>query len=125
MDAEAILAIKIPSRQCDDFVAWFPESNVLFFIRSAYRLGRQACLASLSGGQSSLKPNGDRKIWDLIWKAKVPRKLRVFAWKVASSTLVVRSALHRRINSVRRVPSAGLKEKTLIMLLSDARWQKP
>jgi hypothetical protein len=98
-DAEAILAIKLPTRPCDDFVAWFPESNGLFSVRSAYRLGLQPRLMRLSVRQSSREPDGDRKIWELIWKAKVPRKFRVFAWKVASSTLAVRTALHRRINS--------------------------
>ena len=29
----------------------------------------------------------NRSIWDLIWKAKVPEKVRIFAWRVATETL--------------------------------------
>jgi hypothetical protein len=99
-DADAILAIKLPQRQCDDFVAWFPEKNGIFSVRSAYRLGLQPSLDLLSEGQSSAEPGGDRGIWNLVWKAKVPQKLRVFAWKAATSTLAVRSGLHHRIPKI-------------------------
>jgi ribonuclease HI len=98
-----ILDIKLPNRQCDDFVAWFLEKNGLFSIRSAYRLGMEPAYNSLSNGQSSSEPSGDRGIWDLVWKAHVPNKIRVFAWKVATSTLAVKSELHRRINTIEPV----------------------
>jgi hypothetical protein len=60
----------------------------------------QPALEILSQGQSSSEPDGDRSIWDLVWKAKVPHKMRVFAWKVATSTLAVCENVHRRIVSV-------------------------
>jgi hypothetical protein len=66
LDANAILDIKLPHRQCDDFVAWFPEKNGLFSVRSAYRLGMEPAYNSLSNGQSSSEPSGDRGIWDLV-----------------------------------------------------------
>jgi hypothetical protein len=100
LDVDAVLAIKLPARACDDFISWLPESNGIFSVRSAYRLGIQQSLDDLSRGQSSSEPNGERKIWKLIWQAKVPQKLRVFAWKVATSTLAVRVGLQRRITTV-------------------------
>jgi hypothetical protein len=99
-DAEAILSIKLPARSCDDFVAWQPESNGIFSVRSAYRLGLQPTIDTLGRGQSSSEPSGDRGVWNLVWKAKVPQKLRVFAWKAATDSLVVRLGLHRRIPTV-------------------------
>jgi hypothetical protein len=30
------------------------------------------------------KPAGHRDMWDIIWKAKVPPKFRVFGWKLAT-----------------------------------------
>jgi hypothetical protein len=86
-DADVILGIKLSTRSTDDFIAWSGEHNDLFSVRSAYRIGLQARLQSLSGGQSSAGPSGERKIWDLVWKASVPPKLRVFAWKVTSDSL--------------------------------------
>jgi hypothetical protein len=49
---------------------------------------------------ASSAPEGDRSIWNLVWKAEVPPKLRIFAWRTATSTLAVRSGLHRRIWTV-------------------------
>jgi hypothetical protein len=39
----------------------------------------QPKLVDLCGGQSSVNPTGERKVWDLVWKANVPPKLRIFA----------------------------------------------
>jgi ribonuclease HI len=100
IDADAILNIKLPARACDDFVAWSAESNGLFSVRSAYRLGLQPIIESLNQGQSSGEPTGDRRAWDLVWKASVPQKLRIFAWRAAAGNLAVRVHLHRRILTV-------------------------
>ena len=32
---------------------------------------------------------GERKIWDIIWKANVPQKIHIFAWWVATNSLAV------------------------------------
>ena len=32
---------------------------------------------------------GERKIWDIIWKANVPQKIRIFAWRAATNSLAV------------------------------------
>jgi hypothetical protein len=96
-DARAILSIKLPARACDDFIAWNGESNGLFTVRSAYQLGLQPTLEKLSHGQSISEPSGERSIWNLVWKAVVPQKLWVFAWKTSTSNLEVRTGLHRRM----------------------------
>jgi hypothetical protein len=99
-DADMILSIKLPMTPCDDFVAWLPEKNGMFTVSSAYRLGLEPALIAMSPGQSSSNPTGERRIWDLVWKAKVPPKLRVFAWKAATETLDVKVAFHRCISIV-------------------------
>ncbi|XP_071679985.1 uncharacterized protein [Lolium perenne] len=99
-DADVILSIKLPMTPYDDFVAWLPEKNDMFTVSSAYRLGLEPALTAMSPGQSSSNPNGDGRIWDLVWKAKVPLKLKVFAWKAATETLAVKVAVHRRISTV-------------------------
>jgi hypothetical protein len=99
-DADMILSIKLPMTPCDDFVAWLPEKNGMFTVSSAYRLGLEPALIAMSPGQSSSNPTGERRIWDLVWKAKVPLKPKVFAWKAATETLAVKVAVHRRISTV-------------------------
>jgi hypothetical protein len=65
-DAEAVLALKLPPRATDDFVAWNCEDNGIFTVRSAYRLGLAPSVERLSTGQSSSSPSGDRTIWDMV-----------------------------------------------------------
>jgi hypothetical protein len=95
-----VLAIKHPARLCEDFVSWLPESNGIFTVRSAYWPGIQHNLDAKRNVQCSSEQNGERKIWELVWRAKVPQKLRIFAWKVATCTLAVRKGLYQRIQSV-------------------------
>jgi ribonuclease HI len=99
-DADAIMQIKLPHREIDDFVAWHGEANGVFSVRSAYRLGMQHKMFDLSSGQSSAEPDGDRRILDVIWKCPIPQKMRIFAWKLATDTLAVMTNVHRRINTV-------------------------
>ena len=99
-DAVVILNIKIPARATDDFIAWSGEFNGTFSVRSAYRIGLQPKLQSLSLGQSSSEALGDRMMWDLVWKLDVPPKLRVFAWRVASDSLGVLQNLNRRLPKI-------------------------
>lgn len=75
-DATEILKIKIPQGKVEDCVAWHYERNGVFTVRSAYKL---AMLEKGSGPQtsSSSASVNDRSIWDAIWKAKVPEKIKI------------------------------------------------
>jgi hypothetical protein len=99
-DVNTILNIKLPARATEDFVAWSGESNGIFSVGSAYRIDMQDSLQQLSSGQSSAEPDGDQKIWQLIWKVTVPQKMRVFAWRAATESLGVLEGLHQRINTI-------------------------
>jgi hypothetical protein len=64
-DVDAISRIRLASRRTDDFVAWQPEKNIMFSVRSAYNLAimektRESSMASSSS------PMGDRKLWNNI-----------------------------------------------------------
>jgi hypothetical protein len=98
--AEAILPIKIPAKPTNDFVAWHFESNGVFTVKSAYRLGMQPKAQHLSRGQSSGEPDGERSIWNLIWKSPVPQKVRIFAWRLATDSLAVNANVHQRMQKV-------------------------
>jgi hypothetical protein len=65
-DAAMVLSIKLAPRASDDFIAWSGEHNGLFSVRSAYRIGMHSKFVDLFGGQSSVNPTGERKIWDLV-----------------------------------------------------------
>jgi hypothetical protein len=119
-DANTILGIKLAGRASDDFLAWSGESNGLFSVRSAYRIGMQASLQNLSRGQSSFEPTGDRTVWEVVWKANVPQKLRVFAWRAATDSLGVLAGLHHRISSINPICSiCGREEEDVHHAWSD------
>ncbi|VAH99193.1 unnamed protein product [Triticum turgidum subsp. durum] len=86
-DAEAICSIKLPAFDAEDTLAWHYEKSGNFTVGSAYRLAYsikyEACL---SASRSTNNAN-DRSIWDIIWKAKVPEKIKIFGWRVATNTL--------------------------------------
>jgi hypothetical protein len=58
-------------------------------VKSAYRL---AMAQKGTGAQTSSSTAGvdDRSSWDLIWKAAIPEKVKIFAWRVATNTLATK-----------------------------------
>nr|XP_051228987.1 uncharacterized protein LOC127346758 [Lolium perenne] len=89
-DAEEILKINLPSSNARDTIAWAHESNGIFTVRSAYRLGR-SLQSNEKNTASSSRPDGERPLWNLIWSTKVPPKLKTFCWKLATNSLGVQT----------------------------------
>lgn len=67
----------------------------MFSVKSAYNLALTLKERKEEGGQSSGGAYGERKLWNVIWRAIVPKKIRIFVWRAASNSL----ALH--VNSVK------------------------
>jgi hypothetical protein len=54
----------------------------------------------------SHRPAGERDLWKLIWRAKVPPKIRVFGWKLATNTLGIQD--HRCRRKMDRIPTCSI-----------------
>lgn len=93
IDIELILSICLSPRQEEDFLAWHPDKSGRFSVRSAYNL---ACRLANTEGSSSSFALHSRKSWDLIWKCKLPQKIKIFAWKVASNCLATMDNKRKR-----------------------------
>lgn len=91
---DEILKIKIPLQERDDWMAWNCEKSGVFTVKSAYRLAMQLAEGAETMG-SSTRPDGDRSLWRKLWSARVPSKVRVFAWKVVKNGLPTRANKHR------------------------------
>jgi hypothetical protein len=78
-DAETVLQLKIPSVDGEDILAWHPERSGLFTVRSAYRLALERKMKDNTSSMSD-KLAGDRDLWNMVWKANVPPKVRVIGW---------------------------------------------
>ena len=81
-DANDILSIRLPNYDDEDYIAWQPEKNGIFSVRSAYRLAMDEKGSGVIG--SSHNTQGDRSIWNNIWKTNVPQKVRIFTWRLAT-----------------------------------------
>jgi hypothetical protein len=101
-DADEIMKICQSPNQHDDCNPWAHENNGVFSVRSAYRLGMQ--IQELENQcSSSSNPDGERHMWNLIWKANVPPKLKVFCWKLATNSLGVQT--HRCSRNMDMLPT--------------------
>lgn len=74
-DADEILKLRIPHEPGEDTIAWHFEKSGVFSVRSAYRLGLNLKFRLTETGNSS-RPDGQRTLWNLIWKAAVPPKVK-------------------------------------------------
>ncbi|KAL0283922.1 UNVERIFIED_CONTAM: hypothetical protein Sangu_2858300, partial [Sesamum angustifolium] len=81
-ETDIILAIPISMIDGDDFVVWHHTACGKFFVRSAYHVA--VSLASQSQSSTS-QPHSP--LWKALWQANVPRKIRVFTWKLAQNAL--------------------------------------
>jgi ribonuclease HI len=95
-DTQAILRIKLPQQEQADRVAWHYETNGLFSVKSAYRLAYSLKHQLRDFTSSSTNTDGDRSLWNCVWKAEVPPKVRVFGWRLATDTLATKNNKFKR-----------------------------
>ena len=76
LDVREILKIRTSPRSGQDFLAWLPEKSGMFTVWAAYRLAHETLLNLCA---SSNSPTGQRFVWQRIWGAKVPLKMRIMA----------------------------------------------
>jgi hypothetical protein len=104
-DADYILRIKLPSFTGNDYLAWHHERNGIFSVKSAYKLASDIQSGASIAGTSTNDP-GKRDMWNLVWKAKVPPKVKVFGWKLATNSLGVQD--HRCKRKMDIVPTCNI-----------------
>ena len=58
-------------------------------MKSAYNLALKLKDRKENVGQSCTAINGERRLWDIIWKDNIPQKIRIFGWRAASDSLAI------------------------------------
>jgi hypothetical protein len=71
----------------EDFVAWAWEKSGIFTVKSAYQLALSMEYAGRMGSSGSLSQDDGRPMYKELWRVKVPPKVRIFGWNVASECL--------------------------------------
>jgi hypothetical protein len=114
IDADAVLKIK-PSRRLDAYIlAWQPEKNGIFTVRSAYHLAFNASPEQCNFPATSVCPDGNTSCWKSIWGAEVPPKVKTFAFKDASDGLATEANKRSRgIKVAGQCLICGLEQETL------------
>ena len=90
MDVEAILNIPLSSKVQDDFWSWHYERRGIFTVSSTYKLlavTKQQRTDWLEHNDGHSNVTADRRSWSKLWGAAVPSKVRVFAWRLAKSSI--------------------------------------
>lgn len=113
MDVDEILKIRTSPRQRQDFISWQPERSGRFSVRSAYRLATSSHNDAFAGGASSDSPDGNRSLWKLIWRAHIPQKIKIVAWKASVGALATMLGKVEHHIGVRAIcPICGVEEET-------------
>ncbi|KAF8740105.1 hypothetical protein HU200_013821 [Digitaria exilis] len=131
MDAEAVRRIPLGHTR-DDFWAWSEEKHGLYIVRSAYRMlaRNEAQQRHFDENRAAHSASMDDPMWKMLWKCKVPPKVRVFWWRVAHEFLPSRANLHRRhMEPLGTCETCGAQAETSFHALTEctyarAFWQR-
>jgi hypothetical protein len=76
-----------------DFWSWNYEKTCIFSVRSDYKMIVETREGWLDGSTESscIDKTKTQGQWEKLWKTKVPAKLRIFAWRLARSSLLGKS----------------------------------
>jgi ribonuclease HI len=85
-DVEAISQMKPPSVQHEDVLSWAHTHTGVFTVKSAYWLAMEETNRPIRGATSGA-PDGQRAIWKSLWGCPAPRKVHIFAWRLATNSL--------------------------------------
>jgi hypothetical protein len=123
MDIEAIKGIPISHVLQIDCWAWHYDRAGLFFVRSAYKLLAETKRRRenyLEVVLESSNTEEEERSWKKLWKVVVPSKLRLFAWRLARSSLPMGEVrAHRHMANSPRCPVCNAANDTWIHSLLE------
>ena len=83
--AEAICRIPLSRRFVPDSIIWLHNKNGNFLVKSTYKLARRTQFHR-DRAEASTGCVG-KKIWPVLWKLKIPNKVKVFGWRACDDIL--------------------------------------
>jgi hypothetical protein len=95
-DVMWILKQKIPSEPCEDLLAWHYERTGEFLVKSVYRLAYNILNGTRWRASASSAHDHTRNVWKGIWNAKIPSKVKIFGWRLASDNLATKKNKFKR-----------------------------
>jgi hypothetical protein len=125
IDAEEILKIQ-PSRTMEeDVMAWAYERSGGYSVRSAYRQLKGEQSESLREKEGGAASSVTGKWWRVLWKLKVPPKVRIFWWRVIRNFLPSNAELKRRdVSHESHYAACGHQSEDLFHVIVECPWAK-
>ncbi|KNA02870.1 hypothetical protein SOVF_214550, partial [Spinacia oleracea] len=113
-----VYAIPLSSQWPCDSYYWWPTSNGIYSVKSAYWLGM------LGHTRTWELQFGSREadLWSWVWKMEGPPKLRHFLWRACKGTLATMGVLFRRhIRPTMECTVCGALDETIIHALFECK----
>lgn len=65
----------------------------MFSVKSAYKVARESCMPVALQASSSCGGSAYQGLWQAIWRARVPPKVKMCGWRICSDILPTRANL--------------------------------
>jgi hypothetical protein len=97
VDVNRILQIPLNVGAFEDFMAWNYNRTGKFSVKSAYHLEWKHKFGASAGPAASLgSPSAINPVWKILWKLKIPSKVKIFCWNALHGSLPLKSILANR-----------------------------
>ncbi|OEL23816.1 hypothetical protein BAE44_0015165, partial [Dichanthelium oligosanthes] len=80
----------------EDTLAWAFEKNGVYSVQSAYILLKDEEMREIRASSVPESSSNSGAWWKLLWKMKIPSKVRIFWWRAIHNFLPVKCELFRR-----------------------------
>jgi hypothetical protein len=90
-DVSEVLKIRLSKRALEDRIAWMYEKTGMFSVRSAYHLAVHLEAMEQDQMSTSAHADGGRPVYQAIWSAAVPPKVKVFTWRLSQEGLATQA----------------------------------
>jgi hypothetical protein len=81
IEVQWILQIPVSQNLEEDFVAWHKTRSFSFTVRSAYYSEWEHQFAHRIRRQDGQGTSRSNPVWDIVWKLRVPAKVKIFIWR--------------------------------------------
>uniref|UniRef100_A0A7N2R5Q9 Reverse transcriptase zinc-binding domain-containing protein n=1 Tax=Quercus lobata TaxID=97700 RepID=A0A7N2R5Q9_QUELO len=80
---------------CTRFLYWLHTKSGEYTVRSGYYIARQIAKEKDEVGECS-RTGMSGLIWNMLWKLKIPNKIKIFGWRAWNNALPTRENLFKR-----------------------------
>ena len=91
-EAEAIIHILLSKRDIPDSVAWLPNKDGVFSVKSGYAIA-WLLTKETDGMVGSSTGQNRRLIWQRLWRLHLPNKIKIFGWRACHDILPTKDNL--------------------------------